>query len=75
MRSQAPADRHLLARYREDEVKEQVDRIVPEAERNVISQGTAGGHERRLRGLPVIGPAAGAIPGTIPHLAVERELG
>ena len=68
--------RVTLSRYpqhlREQQAREdarKVDRIVGEAEAvDAVPTGvTAGGDERRLRGVPAIGRGvSGAIPGTVP---------
>jgi hypothetical protein len=66
-------DHRLAARFRSDTVRQQVDRIVGEAEHNIVLQATAGGDERKLRGVPLVGAGMGAIAGTSPHLEALRE--
>lgn len=58
-----------LPRYLPDPEPGKLERIVAaEAQEPLIVRGTAGGDERKLRGIPAIGRGvAGAIPGSVPH--------
>lgn len=69
-----PAAAILQERDQRERDQRHVDRIVEQAEQNPdldalrLSRATAGGDERKLRGIPAIGRGvAGAIPGTSPH--------
>ena len=52
-------------RRRFEEVHALADAVLGEAE--IIGGRSAAGDPARLRGIPMIGGASGAIPGTVPH--------
>lgn len=51
----------------ERERREDIERALRENGERLIGGRSAAGDPRALRGLPMIGGAAGAIPGTEPH--------
>jgi hypothetical protein len=51
----------------DDEAREAVDKALREGGTRPVGGRSAAGDPRALRGLPMIGGAGGAIPGTLPH--------